>query len=156
GRPRSSVRRRSVDEPSPAVDRTVRAGDGTGAGRWMTGHDAGPPGWRRVLRPPCRTGLSRNKPPLTNRRRGSGPPDLPRLPHTRAARPPRSVGVDQLADRRDLAAKLVVAGRFAGDLVAGVEDRRVVPTAELRADPEERHVGLLAHEEHRDLARHDD
>ena len=58
----------------------------------------------------------------------------------RAARPSPtagSVGVDQLADRGDLAAQLVVRARFAGDLVAGVEDRGVVPPAELGADPEE-------------------
>ena len=67
-----------------------------------------------------------------------------------------SVRVDELADRGDLAPQLVVDGRLAVDLVAGMEDRRVVATAELGADPEERHVGLLAHQEHRDLAGHDD
>src|SRR5439155_21625912 len=67
-----------------------------------------------------------------------------------------SVGVDQLADRRDLPPQLVVACRLPGDLVAGVEHRGVVAPAELRADAQERDVGLLAHEEHRDLARDDD
>ncbi len=47
-----------------------------------------------------------------------------------------SVGVDQLPDRRDLASQLVVDRDFAGDLVAGVEDRGVVPAAELGTDPE--------------------
>src|SRR5439155_17350506 len=37
-----------------------------------------------------------------------------------------SVGVDQLADRRDLPPQLVVACRLPGDLVAGVEHRGVV------------------------------
>ena len=32
----------------------------------------------------------------------------------------------------------------------------MVPPAELGADAQERHVGLLAHQEHRDLTGHDD
>ena len=67
-----------------------------------------------------------------------------------------SVGVDQLADGRDVAAQLVVDGDLAVDLVAGVEDRGVVAAAQLGADPEERDVRLLAHQEHRDLARRHD
>ena len=47
-----------------------------------------------------------------------------------------SVGVDQLADGCDLAAKLVVDGGFAGDLVAGMEDGRVVAPSQLSTDPE--------------------
>ena len=47
-----------------------------------------------------------------------------------------SVGVDQLANGCDLAAKLVVDGGFAGDLVAGVEDGRVVAPSQLSTDPE--------------------
>src|SRR3954454_19862916 len=73
-----------------------------------------------------------------------------------AARTPSSVGVDQLPDGRDLTAELVVDRDLAVDLVARVEHRRVVATAEFCADPQERHVGLLAHQEHRDLARNDD
>src|SRR6476646_3411943 len=68
----------------------------------------------------------------------------------------RSVGVDQLPDRGDLAAQLVVDGDLTIDLVAGVQDGRVVTSAELGPDPQQRDVGLLAHQEHRDLARHDD
>src|SRR6188472_1655118 len=50
---------------------------------------------------------------------------------------PGSVGVDQLADRGDLSAQLIVDGGFAGDLVARVQDRGVVPAAQLRPDPQE-------------------
>jgi hypothetical protein len=66
-----------------------------------------------------------------------------------ACRPPsaegRLVRVDQLADRGDLAPQLIVDGRLAGDLVAGMEDGRVVPATQLGADPQQRDVGLLAH-----------
>src|SRR6187200_1098112 len=49
-----------------------------------------------------------------------------------AAGPRRcSVGVDQLADRGDLAAQLVVDRHLAVDLVAGMQDRRMVAAAEL-------------------------
>jgi hypothetical protein len=49
----------------------------------------------------------------------------------------RLVGVDELAHRRDLPAQLVVDRHLAVDLVARVQHRRVVPAAELRADPQE-------------------
>src|SRR5215213_9184376 len=68
----------------------------------------------------------------------------------------RSVGVDELPNRGDLPAQLVVAGRLASDLVAGVQHRGMVAPTQLGADAQERDVGLLAHQEHRDLARHDD
>ncbi len=45
---------------------------------------------------------------------------------------PASVGVDQLPDRGDLASQLIVVGRLAGDLVARVEHRGVVPAARAR------------------------
>ena len=45
-------------------------------------------------------------------------------------------GVDELADRGDLSSKLVVGGDFARDLVAGVQDGRMIATAELGADPQ--------------------
>src|SRR5579859_4040364 len=64
----------------------------------------------------------------------------------------RSVSVDELPNRRDLASQLVVDGGQSSDLVAGMEDGRVIAAAELGADPKERDVGFLAHEEHRDLA----
>ena len=48
-----------------------------------------------------------------------------------------SIGVDQLPYRGDLAPQLVVHGRLAGDLVARVEDRRMIAPAQLRADPEQ-------------------
>src|SRR5688500_13125042 len=67
-----------------------------------------------------------------------------------------SVGVDQLANRRDLASQLVIARRFPGDLVAGVQDRGVVPVAEPRADAQQRDDGFLAHQEQRDLPGHHD
>jgi hypothetical protein len=63
----------------------------------------------------------------------------PPCPQTAPQTPRRdvSVGVDQLANRRDLPAQLVVAGGLPGDLVARMEDRRVVAVAELGADPEQ-------------------
>src|SRR5919206_4006022 len=69
---------------------------------------------------------------------------------------PASVGVNELPDGRYLASEFVVDGRFTGDLVARVENRGMVAPAELCADSKQRYVRLLAHEEHRDLARHDD
>src|SRR5438132_12253405 len=98
-------------------------------------------------------------------RAGASAPPAP--PPIRAAdsRPPgrglptaetRLVRVDQLADRRDLPPELVVDLHFARDLAAGVEDRGVVPPSELGADPQQRCVRLLAHEEHRDLPRNPD
>ncbi|CAN5585537.1 hypothetical protein BH20CHL6_BH20CHL6_00090 [soil metagenome] len=48
--------------------------------------------------------------------------------------PGGSVGVDQLADRCQLAAQLVVLLALPADLVAGVQDGGVVATAELAAD----------------------
>jgi hypothetical protein len=48
-----------------------------------------------------------------------------------------SVGVDQLADGGDLTAELVVDSGFAGDLVAGMENGRMVAPAQLGPDPEE-------------------
>src|SRR5438045_4795469 len=73
-----------------------------------------------------------------------------------AARTASSVGVDQLPDRRDLTPELVVDRDLAVDLVARVEHGRVIATAEFGTDPQERDVRLLAHQEHRDLARDDD
>src|SRR4051794_34466349 len=61
-----------------------------------------------------------------------------------AARTPTSVGVDQLPDCGDLAPELVVDRDLAIDLVARVKHGRMVPPAELGADPQERHVRLLA------------
>src|ERR1019366_2922986 len=68
----------------------------------------------------------------------------------------RSISVDQLAYGGDLATELGPGRRLAVDLVAGGEDRGVVSAAELGTDPQERHVRLLAHEVHRDLAGYDD
>ena len=48
-----------------------------------------------------------------------------------------SVGVDQLANRGDVAAHLVVEGRLPVDLVVRVEDGGVVPASELGADPQQ-------------------
>src|SRR4051812_49277249 len=45
-----------------------------------------------------------------------------------------SIGVDELPDGGDLAPELVIRGDLAVDLVAGVEDRRVVAAAELGTD----------------------
>src|SRR5215218_2760724 len=76
--------------------------------------------------------------------------------NVRAMSRSRSVGVDQLPDGGDLTPELVVDGDLARDLVAGVQDRRVIPAAKLGTDPEERDIRLFTHQEHRDLARHDD
>src|ERR1035437_544198 len=76
----------------------------------------------------------------------------------RSNRPPerRLVGVDQLADRRQLPPQLVVDAHLAVDLVASMEDGRVISSTQLRSDTQQGHIRLLAHQEHGDLAGHDD
>jgi len=64
--------------------------------------------------------------------RADGVPEV-RLGPRRAS--DRSVGVDQLADRGNLPPELIVDGRLAGDLVAGMKDRGVVAATQLGADP---------------------
>jgi len=101
------------------------------------GHDrkAGTPRWHRVSRRPradarrCLYQYGWNGPWS---RAGRVRPDA-----STAARPPRSVGVDQLADRGDLPAQVIVDRDLPVDLVARVQDRRVVPATELGADAQE-------------------
>src|SRR5437764_11137529 len=66
------------------------------------------------------------------------------------------LGVEELAERVDVAPEVVVLAHLALDLLAAVEDGRVVAAAEGFTDAEQRRLGLLAHEVHRDLARQDD
>src|SRR5450755_1795054 len=140
------------EDRATAVDAGSRAADdwpGIVAGRYA-GAGASPH-WRSVVHANRR---------LVHRIRSNGPLGVTSRvtngPPAPAPRAGRSVGVDQLAHSGDLAPKLVVGRRLAVDLVAGVEDRGVVPPAELGTDPQERHVGLFAHQVHRDLAGHDD
>src|SRR3954447_24942690 len=94
---------------SPAGLRTVRPGDLSTTGRRCPRIRAGCP-QKRVPEPvQVRTAEEVQS-------REDWVAERPATPTTR-----RSVGVDQLADRGDLAAQLVVDGALAGDLVAGVE-----------------------------------
>ena len=176
----------AVDETARPVDEVGRRGDGPGTDRCERGpaRRARGPRWGSDLihvrgpatahRAPAPAGG------LLSTTDGGFPPDSRPYPRPspvalatgchRAVRPPppaasrerrtaisgASVGVDELSDRGELSPQLLVRGGLAAYLVAGVDHRGVVPPAELGADPEERDVGLLAHEEHRDLTRHDD
>src|SRR5581483_4953702 len=66
------------------------------------------------------------------------------------------VRVQHLPHGTDVAPEIVVLGHLPLDLLAAVEHGRVVPAAQGFADTQERRLGLLAHEVHRDLARQDD
>jgi hypothetical protein len=102
----------------------------------------------------CGDDMSTNRPSYPH-------PKTP-YPHSWAAGPPLgppgnsqagSVRVEQLAKRSDVAAEIVVLGHLSLDLLAAMEDRRVVTTAESLADPHEGGLGFFAHEVHRDLSR---
>src|SRR6185436_20032485 len=145
--------RRGAPSPFSALDVHTPGWFSTGSARLSTREPEsqplkpfwaeGPRGFNS-LRPMARTGS-----PQSSGRERRFPS---RVPRRRAA----LVGVDQLPDGRDLAAQLVVDGDLAVDLLAGMQDRGMVTPAELGTDPEQRDVRLLAHQEHRDLARHDD
>src|SRR2546423_123568 len=104
------------------VEWSALAGDGVGVPGWTAGGGSTDPAGVPVLRPPCDCGLSRDNQPLTHSFSGAYPPLIRRVAHAGAVRhrarggPGVSVGVDELPDGGDLAAQLVVAGRFAGDL----------------------------------------
>src|SRR5437762_1391177 len=66
------------------------------------------------------------------------------------------VRVEHLADGSDVTPEIVVLGHLALDLFAAVEHRRMVAATKRLADAQERRLGLLAHQVHRDLPREDD
>lgn len=108
--------------------------DGDGAGVDNGGPPADPTvdelGTAGVVDPPDRPRSARYPQPMTMpaHRPTSSPGRAPDAGS-------RLLGVDQLADRRDLAAELVVVRDLARDLVARMEDGGVVAIAELGADP---------------------
>src|SRR2546428_327457 len=53
------------------------------------------------------------------------------------------VGVEELAERVDVPPEVIVLAHLPLDLLAAVEDGRVVAAAESLADPTERRLGLL-------------
>src|SRR4026209_381109 len=61
---------------------------------------------------------------------------------TIAAATPESIGVDELSNCRQIAPQLLVLLALAVDLLACVQDRRMVASAELLADAQKGHVGL--------------
>src|SRR5437867_9887707 len=65
---------------------------------------------------------------------------------------PHSLDVEQLAERGDFVAELLVLPEFPLDLLAAMQDRAVVLPPESLADTNERRVRLLTHEVHGDLA----
>src|SRR5260221_3426925 len=67
-----------------------------------------------------------------------------------------SLRVERFPEGVDIAAEIVVLAHLALDLLAAVEDGRMVAAAEGLADPEKRRLGLFAHQVHRDLARQHD
>src|SRR5690348_10265402 len=56
------------------------------------------------------------------------------------------VGIEHLAECPDVAPEVVVLRHLALDLLAAMQDGRVVTTTERLADPQQRRLGLLAHE----------
>src|SRR5260370_41554240 len=77
-------------------------------------------------------------------------------PHAQARAQRSLFGVQQLAEGVDVPAEVVVLAHLAFDLLAAVQHGRVIASAEGFADPQQRRLGLLAHEVHRDLPRQDD